>query len=288
MKYIHRYHDFESFIKDYGNDSQNVEYIVVSGITLNFECYYDDGSNCCDWGNDDGYWAETYVGRNPSVGDEVDFFIPGAGEGELLTIDEVDSHENKYIEPWVSYCDEPGGIEELTVDCHGDGQYLYGARFNRQDGDLYKWDSFQLVGGDRPGYDQYWTRSRNPQPGDPIFCSINGAQEDYRCATAGAPIKQYPEVVYNKKSNWIKVEYSAGSSDAYVNIIEWGNGFDNSENSEYYVYCNNTGEETMYQGVRLYWDQYRSLYIDEIPCYTYYYIAEFDGEWVMMEDHQDC
>ena len=172
MKYIHRYHDFESFINEYEDES-------------------------------------------------------------------------KYIEPWVSFCDEPGDIEELIVDCHGNGQYLYGARFNSQDGDLFMWDSFQLEGGEAPGYDRYWTRSRNPQLGEDIFCSVNGAQTNNPCAYAGEAIKRYPEVAYNKRSNWIKVEYSAGSSNAYVNIIEWGDGFDNSDNSEYYLFYENTGEEPM-------------------------------------------
>lgn len=289
MKYIHKYHDFESFIKDYGNDSQNVEYIVVSGITLNFEQYYDDGSNCCDWGNDDGYSAETYVGRNPSVGDEVDFFIPGAGEGELLTIDEVDSHENKYIEPWVSYCDE-SVVSEFILDCNcgHDPNYFYGARFDRkiEDG-VYHWDCFQLPGGAAPGY-TYITPTANPQVGDPVYGSIEGMSQGNSLGCVAEITKRYNKVVYNKNTNWISVEYLPGTGRHYLNITDVGSGFDNSENSEYRVYCEDVGEEVVYKGVKLYWDRYYDLYVDDIPCYTYYYIAKFNGEWVMEEGHQDC
>jgi hypothetical protein len=218
MKYIHRYHDYESFTNDYEDDE-------------------------------------------------------------------------KYIEPWVSFCDEEGDYEFSMVcsDSQEPGSiYEYGARFVGEEDGFYKWESFQIPGKDAPGYDYYWTTTLDLHHNDGVFCSLNGAQQNNPCAYVYEILKKFNKVNYNKKSNWIRVEYSEGSSNAYVNIIEWGNGFDNSENSEYYVYCDNTGEETMYQGVRLYWDQYRSLYIDEIPCYTYYYITEFDGEWVMEENYRPC
>lgn len=288
MKYMNRYHDFESFIKDYGNDDPNVKYIVVSGITLEFIRYYNDGSNCCDWGNDDGYSAETYVGRNPSVGDEVDLSTPDE-DYFTLTIDEVDRPENKYIEPWVSFCDE-SVVSEFILDCNcgGDPSYYYGARFDKKIADgVYHWNSFQVPGGSAPGY-TYYTPTANPQIGDHVYGSVEGMAQDNSLGCVAEITKRYNKVAYNKKSNWISVEYLPGTGMHYLNITGVGSGFDNSENSEYRVYCEDVGEETIYQGVRLYWGTYYDLYVDEIPCYTYYEIAENDGEWEIEENYRPC
>ena len=218
MKYIHKYHDFESFIEEYSDDE-------------------------------------------------------------------------KYIEPWVSFCDEEG-IYEFSMACSDSqapgSQYEYGARLVGEEDGLYKWESFQIPGKDAPGYDYYWTTTLDLHHNDGVFCSPEGARNDYPCAYVYEILKTVKKVNYNKNNNWISIEYLPGTGRHYLNITGVGSGFDNSENSEYRVYAEETGEETIYQGVRLYWDRYYDLYVDDIPCYTYYYIAEFDGEWVIAEDHQDC
>lgn len=195
-------------------------------------------------------------------------------------IEEYDD-EQKYIEPWVSFCDEAVVLEfVITCNCDHDPLYFYGASFDEEvEEGIYHWNAFRLPGGSEPGY-TYYTRSRNPRVGDPVYGSVEGMGRDEPLGCVESITKMYDNVTYNKKSNWIRVEYSAGSSNAYVSIIEWGSGFDNSENSEYYVYDDNAGEETTYQGVNLYWNHYYDLYIDDTPCGIYYFIeSDGNGGW---------
>jgi hypothetical protein len=110
--------------------------------------------------------------------------------------------------------------------------------------------------------------------------------EDYNGSAYTEPwvslTQENGEVNYNKDENWISIEYGEGSS-GYVNIDDWGNSFDNSPQSKFRVYCENTGEETTYRGVHLYWrDPYYGLYINQMPPCRYFEVQDNgDGGWTI-------
>ena len=220
MKYLHRYHDFESFIKDYGNDDPNIGYIVVSGITLNF-MNYEPEDNWCEWKSDDEYWADTYVGRNPSVGDTAMLYPPEASEGIETTIEEVEDKSSGYIEPWVSFCDE-SIVTEFILDCNcgHDPGYFYGARFDRkiEDG-VYHWDCFQLPGRPAPAY-TYITPTANPQGGDPVYGSIAGMSQGNSLGCVAEITKRYNKVTYNNDWNLNKRIWSQSIGSTHVNVAK--------------------------------------------------------------------
>lgn len=113
--------------------------------------------------------------------------------------------------------------------------------------------------------------------------------EDYNGSAYTEPWVSYTqengEVNYNKDENWIRIEYGEGSS-GYVDIDDWGASFDNSPQSKFRVWFENTGEETTYQGVHLYWrDPYYGLSINLMPPCWYFEVRDNGaGGWMMASD----
>lgn len=98
-------------------------------------------------------------------------------------------------------------------------------------------------------------------------------------------------VNYNKFENWIEISYADGAhvgSSHYASIGDYGETFDNSENSVYHVYDEGTDTWKTYRGVNLCWDGNSFLYVNQIPCNDYYYIAEQNGNWVLKHGYMDC
>lgn len=109
--------------------------------------------------------------------------------------------------------------------------------------------------------------------------------EDYNGSAYTEPWVSYTQengdVNYNKDENWISIEYGEGSS-GYVRIDGWGDSFDNSQQSKFRVWFENTEEETVYQGAKLYWgDPYCDLYVNEMPCEFHHVVDDGDGGWMM-------
>lgn len=290
MRYLHKYTDAEEFQNDYHD--HDVRYIVVCGTTFYFTRFWEG----------EYYWGSDYNGtyffynnnaktdvRNPGVGDDVSFYI-GGGSWEDGIIEEIDDVQPIYDEPWVSLA--PGtNVHKFLLSCNCEhDEWVYGATFFKEMDGLYAWSSYAYRGNiGTPEIAIYYTTSRNPQVGDSVYASVSGAANDYSIGCVEEILEMDTEVMYNKTGNWIRVHYKEGSSDNYVVIGECGPTFDNSENSTYYVVNDWTVEKTVYKGVRLYWDHFDSLWVNEIPCYRYYFINEDgDGGWMIDEGHQDC
>jgi hypothetical protein len=115
-KYIHKFDTSEEFFSTY-SDTDTIK--TVSVICENGTYVYDGFrsidiggarlNKCHIWKKDNAYYF-TYV-RNPNVGDKLGYEgYSISSRYETITATNVVSSEPGYIEPWVSYTVETGGI----------------------------------------------------------------------------------------------------------------------------------------------------------------------------------
>lgn len=291
MIYLRKYNNAEDLEKDY-YDNKEVRFIVVSGYTFYF-AYESNGEY--KWGNDYRPFSYTSVAttedRNPQVGDEVLFYI-NDGEEQNAIIEEVDEpHQaENYFEPWVSLVPNTL-VHKFLLSCNCDhSEWVYGATYFGEVSGAYAWSAFNYRGGREgtPEIGLYYTTMRNPQPGDPVYASTNGIANDSPIGCLETVLEETTSVMYNKKSNWIRIASAGGSSGYFIDIQDYDEAFDNSENSTYYLVDGWTGQETVSKGVKPYWDGYRDLRLGEIPCYTYYYLDRQGDDWVIESGYMPC
>lgn len=104
-----------------------------------------------------------------------------------------------YVKPWVSLTTE-GVPKDAKLWCEGT-QHYYGMRYvgkeNTEYGLYYKWASFYI--DDTPGVPYYWTASRKPNNGDPVYWSVEGGISEHDpCGYFDSTIEYGPSVDYNK------------------------------------------------------------------------------------------
>lgn len=294
MIYLRKYDNAEEMENGY-YDNKDTRFIVVSGYTFYF-AYEVNGEY--RWGNDyRGAPSFNYANvavtetRNPQVGDDVTFSINYEGWIDS-TVEAVDEPKKgtDYHEPWVSLVPNTL-VHKFLLSCNCDhGEWVYGAKFFGEIGGAYAWSAFNYRGGDwgAPEIGMYYTTVRNPEYETPVYASLNGLANDYPIGCVESILETTNQVMYNKESNWIKVGYWGGSSGDYVQIMDYDDAFDDSENSTYYLIDGSTLETTVSKGVKPYWNTYHDLFIGEIPCYTYYYLDKQGDDWVIESGYMPC
>ena len=106
-----------------------------------------------------------------------------------------------YKKPWVSLTKNEYLVKEFKVKCASD--YFFGAEFIGEEQDfpgIYKWRSYYITY--TPDTDTYWTTSRNPEVGDPVFCSLSGATGNTPCAEVDSILDSYGDHVDYNRNPW--------------------------------------------------------------------------------------
>ena len=163
-----------------------------------------DTAYLINWDEDDPWtvddeWISNHTDYFTLIHDLNNAYAVGDAD---LDVSSWETGEPPYHEPWVSYTldDHDGGVLKIKVLCPQTPGHIYGAEYLGEDGNYYKWESYQYESGSNPGFDYYWTTMRNPKSGDNIFCSVTGIQEDNPCAVVGDVIEVGGNRVdYNKR-----------------------------------------------------------------------------------------
>lgn len=106
-----------------------------------------------------------------------------------------------YKKPWVSLTKNEYMVKNFKVACSS--SYFFGAEYIGEEEDfpgIHKWRSYYITY--TPNTDTYWTTSRNPEVGDPVYCSLSGATGNTPCAVVDEILSVYGDHVDYNRSPW--------------------------------------------------------------------------------------